>query len=213
MINVVLVDDHNLVRTGIKCILKNAPNIQIIGEAENGDIALKLIKELQPDVLLMDIMMPGLSGLSLLKELLTIKPDLKVLIVTSCDNEIFSASLLKAGAMGYFVKKMGEQELINAINKVHNGQRYISFEAATQLALPEARRLEKPMVDILSKREYEVMLLLIKGYSILQISHQLNLRYKTISTLRSRIFDKLKVGSNVELTQFAIRSGLLQPKD
>ncbi|MGB6976291.1 MAG: response regulator [Gammaproteobacteria bacterium] len=214
MINIVLVDDHNLVRTGIKHILKDASDIKVIGEAGNGEQALSLIKKLQPDIVLMDIKMPGPgpSGLSLLKQLLANEADLKVIIITSCDNKIFPVRLLKAGAMGYFLKEMNDGELIRAIHMVHTGQRYMPHEVATQLALQRTSGSEKPVTSTLSKREYKIMLALIKGQSVQEISDELKLSHKTVNTYRYRLFDKLKVTNNVELTQFAIRNGLLDPQ-
>jgi two-component system, NarL family, invasion response regulator UvrY len=211
LINILLVDDHNLVRTGIKYILKDASDIKVIGEAENGEQALSLIKKLQPDIVLMDIKMPGPgpSGLPLLKQLLILEPDLKVIIITSCDNKVFPVRLLKAGAMGYFLKEMNGEELIRSIHMVHTGQRYMPHEVATQLALQRSNGAEKPVTDVLSKREYKIMLALIKGQSVQEISDELGLSHKTVNTYRYRLFDKLKVTNNVELTQFAIRNGLL----
>jgi two-component system invasion response regulator UvrY len=215
LINVLLVDDHNLVRTGIKHILKDASDIKVIGEAENGEQALSLIQKLQPDIVLMDIKMPGPgpSGLDLLKQLLAKEPDLKIIIITSCDNKVFPVRLLKAGAMGYFLKEMNDGELVRAIHMVNTGQRYMPHEVATQLALQRSTGPEKPATSALSKREHKIMLALIKGQSIQEIANELKLSHKTVNTYRYRLLDKLKVNSNVELTHFAIRNGLLDPQN
>jgi two-component system invasion response regulator UvrY len=214
LINIALVDDHNLVRTGIKHIFKDTADIKVIGEAENGEQALNLIKKFLPDIVLMDIKMPGPgpSGLLLLKELLRIEPELKIIILTSCDNKIFPVRMLKAGAMGYFLKDMNDSELIRAIHMVHAGQRYMPHEVATQLALQRTSGPEKPATSILSDREYKIMLALIKGQSVQEIAKELTLSHKTVNTYRYRLFDKLKVTNNVELTQFAIRNDLLDPQ-
>jgi two-component system invasion response regulator UvrY len=209
LITVVLVDDHSLVRVGIRHLLEDTVDIQVVGEAENGTQALSIVNELRPNVVLLDIIMPGLSGIELLKKLLIIDSHLKILIITSCDNKVFPSRLLEAGAVGYFLKKVGIEELIKTIRKIYNGQLYMSSELATQLALAKRKPSKKTLLSALSKREYEVMQLLIKGCSVQEVADQLKLKYKTVSTLRYRTFEKLKVKNDVELIQFAIRMGIL----
>lgn len=209
MINVLLVDDHELVRTGIRRLIDDVPNIKVYAEAENGEDAISLARKRRPDVVLMDVTMPGIGGLEATRKLLQIYPDLPIIIVTVHIDDPFPSSLLKAGAMGYLHKGCKIDEIVSAIRDVHNGKRYISSDIAQTLALSLLPGNEKSPFDGLSQREMQVMLMLVQGNKVQDISTKLCLSPKTISTYRTRLFDKLAVRNDAELTRLAMRYGIL----
>ena len=213
MINVLVVDDHDLVRTGIKRILDDASGIKVIAEARSGEEALRLGRELKPHVVLMDVKMPGIGGFEATRKLLRLNPDIKILIVTICDNEIYPSRLLQIGASGYLTKGSSMNEMIQAIKAVHAGQRYISPEIASKLAFRHVSDTEETPFDSLSERELQVMLMITKGAKVQVIADQLCLSPKTVNSYRYRIFEKLSVQNDVELTLLAIRHGLIETED
>ncbi len=208
-INVLLVDDHDLVRAGIRRILEDVPNIKVIGEASSGEEALKAAKEIKPDVIIMDVKMPGIGGLEATRKILRVDPDVKVLIVSVCDDDLFPARLLQAGAVGYITKGASQSEMVQAIKSVFSGQRYISPQIASHLALKNITETNKSPFDSLSERELQVMLMVVGGAAVQDISEKLFLSPKTINSYRYRIFEKLGVKNDVELTLLAIKHGLL----
>ncbi len=209
MINVLLVDDHELVRTGIKRILSDARGIKVIGEAGSGEAAIKLAKELQPDVVLMDISMPGIGGLEATRRLRHMCPNLKVIVVTVYTDEPFPTRLLEAGAAGYLTKGSNVDEILSAIQTVYEGERYIAADIARQMAFSILPGGERSPLEKLSRREMQVMMMVSQGQSTQQISDSLCLSPKTISTYRYRLYEKLGVDNDVELTHLAIRHGML----
>jgi two-component system invasion response regulator UvrY len=210
VIDVLLVDDHELVRTGIKRLLEDEPGIEVVGEAECGEDALRLVRSSPPDVILMDVSMPGIGGLETTRKLLQIDPGLKVIVVTVHDDEPYPTRLLQAGALGYLTKRCGVGEIVAAIKTVHAGQRYVSSRVARSLALQMLPGSDGSPFDNLSQREMQVMLMVTQGQGIQEISDRLCLSPKTVSTYRYRLFEKLGVHNDVELTHLAMRYGMIR---
>lgn len=208
-ITVLLVDDHDLVRAGIKSLLGSVPGIKVIGEATCGEDAVRLVREKKPHVVLMDVRMPGIGGLEATRKLVRAHPETKVIALTVCDEEPFPSKLLQAGAAGYLTKGSDLEEMIQAIHAVHSGQRYISPEVAQQLAFKHLSDEGQSPFDVLSEREMQVLLMITSGQKVQNISDKLCLSPKTVNSYRYRIFDKLRVHSDVELTHLALRHGLL----
>ena len=213
MINVMLVDDHDLVRTGIKLMLDDVSGIKVVAEASSGEEAVKLGRDLKPHVVLMDVKMPGIGGFEATRKLLRIDPDMKVLIVTICDNDLYPARLLQVGAAGYLTKGSSMDEMVKAIRAVHAGQRYISPEIASRLAFKHVTDQEDSPFETLSERELQVMLMITKGMKVQDIAEKLHLSPKTVNSYRYRIFEKLNVKNDVELTLLAIRHGLIESEE
>jgi two-component system, NarL family, invasion response regulator UvrY len=208
VINVLLVDDHDLVRAGIRRIIDDVPGIKVIAEARTGEEALRLGRQLKPHVVLMDVKMPGIGGFEATRKLLRVDPDVKVLIVTTCTNEVYPAKLLQVGASGYLTKGSSMNEMIQAIRAVHSGQRYISPEIASRLAFKHVSDDDGSPFDSLSERELQVLLMITNGMRVQDIADQLCLSPKTVNSYRYRIFEKLNVRNDVELTLLSIRYGL-----
>lgn len=208
-IRVLLVDDHELVRTGIRRLLEDFDDIEIIAEAENGEEAINLVRQDKPDVILMDVNMPGIGGLEATRKLLQIHDDMKIIVVTMHVEEPFPTRLLKAGATGYLTKGCAVTEIVDAIRTVHKGKRFIGSDVAQQLALGMLPGSDKSPFDSLSQRELQVMLMVTQGQKIQEIAEMLCLSPKTVSTYRYRLFDKLDVKSDVELTHLAMRHGMI----
>jgi len=209
MINLLLVDDHDLVRIGFNRLLSDVKGIKVLGEANSGEEAVKLAKTLKPDVILMDVKMPGIGGLEATRKILRTMPDVKIIAVTVCDDEPFPSRFMQAGASGYITKGSSLEEMVKAIRTVFNGQRYLSPEVAQQLALKHFNHEEGSPFDILSERELQVMIMITSGQKVQEISDSLCLSPKTVNSYRYRLFEKLGVNSDVELTHLAIRHGML----
>lgn len=210
MINVMLVDDHGLVRNGIKRILDDVDGIAVVAEAENGEQAIRQVRKQQPDVILMDISMPGIGGLEATRKIAQSLPGIKIIAVTIHDDEPFPARLLEAGAVGYLTKGCDVREIVSAIRSVHVGKQYITPAVAQKLALSFINNGDKSPIDRLTQRETQVMLMIVKGSTNKEISEKLCLSPKTTSTYRYRLYEKLGVYNEVELTRFAIRYGLIK---
>lgn len=208
-ITILLVDDHDLVRAGIKSLLSTVAGLKVIGEATCGEDAVRLVREKKPQVVLMDVRMPGIGGLEATRKLVRAHPETKVIALTVCDEEPFPSKLLQAGAAGYLTKGSDLEEMIQAIHAVHAGQRYISPEVAQQLALKHLSDEGQSPFDVLSEREMQVLLMITSGQKVQAISDKLCLSPKTVNSYRYRIFDKLQVKSDVELTRLALRHGIL----
>ncbi len=209
MINVLLVDDHELVRTGIKRLLDDVHDIKVMAEASSGEDAITMVRDNRPDVVLMDVSMPGIGGLEATRRLLTMDPELPVIIVTVHTDDPFPSRLLQAGAVGYLSKGTSVDEMVQAIQDVYEGKRYISPEIAQKLALSMLPGNDASPFDKLSQRELQVLYMLIQGDKVQTISDKLCLSPKTVSTYRSRLFDKLGVRNDAELTRLAMRYGML----
>ncbi|MGH8491683.1 MAG: UvrY/SirA/GacA family response regulator transcription factor [Moraxellaceae bacterium] len=209
MIKVLVVDDHDLVRMGITRMLSDISGIKVVGEAATGEEALRLARELNPQVVLMDVKMPGIGGLEATRKLLRQDPDVRVVAVTVCDEEPFPSRLLKAGAAGYLTKGAALEEMIKAIRAVASGQRYISPEIAQQLALKNLEEERSSPFEVLSEREMQITMMIVNCQKVQEISDRLFLSPKTVNSYRYRIFEKLSIDSDVELTLLAVRHGLL----
>lgn len=211
MIRVLVVDDHDLVRAGITRMLADIEGLQVVGQADCGEESLKKARELKPDVVLMDVKMPGIGGLEATRKLLRSHPDIKVLAVTACEDDPFPTWLLQAGAAGYLTKGAALNEMVNAIRMVFAGQRYISPQIAQQLALKafEPQTKVSPF-ELLSEREVQIALMIAGCQKVQSISDKLCLSPKTVNTYRYRIFDKLSISSDVELALLAVRYGMVE---
>ena len=209
MINVLLVDDHDLVRAGIRKILNDAPGIKVIGEVASGEEAVKFARKSNPNVVLMDVKMPGIGGFEATRKLSRVSADIKVLVLTICDNDLYPARLLQAGAAGYMTKGASSEEMVRAIRTVHAGQRYISSEIANRLAFLHVTDKDVSPFETLSERELQVMMMITRGVAVLKIAKDLCLSAKTINSYRYRIFEKLNVNNDVELTLLAIQHGIV----
>lgn len=210
MIRVLVVDDHDLVRTGISRMLADVDGLQVIGQADSGETAIRKARELKPDVVLMDVKMPGIGGLEATRKLLRSYPDIKVIAVTVCEEDPFPTRLLQAGAAGYLTKGAALEEMIQAIRMVFAGQRYISPQIAQQLALKafQPQNNGSPF-DLLSEREIQIALMIANCQKVQTISDKLCLSPKTVNTYRYRIYEKLTITSDVELALLAVRHGMV----
>jgi DNA-binding NarL/FixJ family response regulator len=209
VIKVLVVDDHDLVRMGIIRMLTDISGITVVGEAATGEEALMLARELSPQVVLMDVKMPGIGGLEATRKMLRQDPEVRVVAVTVCDEEPFPSRLLKAGAAGYLTKGAALEEMIKAIRTVASGQRYISPEIAQQLALKNLEEEKSSPFEVLSEREMQITMMIVNCQKVQEISDRLFLSPKTVNSYRYRIFEKLGIDSDVELTLLAVRHGLL----
>ncbi|WP_417775960.1 UvrY/SirA/GacA family response regulator transcription factor [Stutzerimonas xanthomarina] len=210
MIRVLVVDDHDLVRTGISRMLADIDGLQVVGQAESGEVAIKKSRELKPDVVLMDVKMPGIGGLEATRKLVRSYPDIKVIAVTICEEDPFPTRLLQAGAAGYLTKGAALEEMIQAIRMVFAGQRYISPQIAQQLALKSFQpKVNGSPFDLLSEREIQIALMIANCQKVQAISDKLCLSPKTVNTYRYRIYEKLSITSDVELALLAVRHGMV----
>lgn len=210
MIKVMVVDDHDLVRMGITRMLSDSPDIEVIADAADGESAIQFARNLKPDVILLDVNMPNLSGVEVTKRLLQNDKSTKILAVSSLAAQPYPSMLLKAGVSGYITKGTPLDEMIKAIKKVHQGGRYFSADVAEQLAEVVLDNSGSPF-DLLSERERQVAMMVVNCQSPQQIADNLFVSVKTVNTYRYRIFEKLNIDSDVKLTHLAMRHGLIQP--
>lgn len=208
--NILLVDDHDLVRTGLRRLLADIPELAVVGEAESGEDALRLCRELQPDLVLMDLKMPGIGGLEATRKITTHFPHIKVLAVSGVEDDLYASRLLQAGASGYVIKGGPFEDMLRAIRKVMAGQRYLSAPVAEQLALRQFDGAEASPFERLSERELQIALMVVNCHKVQDISEQLNLSPKTVNSYRYRLFEKLGIESDVELTHMAIKYGMVE---
>lgn len=209
-IKVLVVDDHDLVRMGITRMLDDDANIEVVGEAIDGDSAVMQVRALSPDVVLLDVNMPNINGVEATRRIKQFNPNIKVLAVSSLTAQPYPSMLLKAGVNGYITKGTPLDEMIRAIKKVHAGSRYFSHDVAEQLAETVLGEQKESPFDVLSEREKQVAMMVVNCQSTQQIADQLFVSAKTVNTYRYRIFDKLGIDSDVKLTHLAIRHGLVQ---
>ena len=211
MIRIVIADDHTLMREGLKRIFEGNDEITVVGEAIDGFSVISQVRKGGFDMLLLDLSMPGRSGIDLIRQIRTEAPKLPILVLTMYEEEQYAVRSIRAGAQGYLTKESAGDQLVNAIKKVASGRPYISMEVAEQLALgimtPEK---EMPHTQ-LSDREFEVFNLLASGKSITDIGAQLHLSVKTVSTHKSRILTKMGMHSLAEIVQYAVPQNLLAP--
>jgi DNA-binding NarL/FixJ family response regulator len=208
MIKILIADDHAIVRKGLKQILEEMPGKVASDEARNGQEVLQKIWDDNYDMVLLDISMPGSSGLDILKQLKSERPDLKILVLSMHPEEQYAIRALKAGASGYLTKESTPHELVKAIRKISAGKKYVSASLAETIASHLDVMSEKPLHEILSDREFEVMRKIASGKTVKEIAGELSLSVKTISTYRARILEKMKMKNNAQLTYYAIHNKL-----
>ncbi len=209
MINVVVVDDHAVVREGIKRIVSESGGMTVSGEASDGHEAIRVIKNQPCDVVLLDITMPNKSGLDVLKELHAALPRLPVLVLSMHPEDQYAVRVLRAGASGYVTKDSAPAKLVHAIRKVVRGGKYVSPSLAEKLVYDLGTDTAKPVHEILSDREYQVLCMIASGKTVTEVAQELALSVKTISTYRVRLLEKLNMKNNAELTRYAIKEGLV----
>ncbi len=209
-INVMLVDDHAVVRMGFKMLLESASEIKVIAEAENGENAIKNYMEFKPDVVVMDITMPGIGGMEAIDRILAKDSNAKILVLSAHEDSVHPKRVLNAGAMGYLTKRSAAEELIKAIRTVASGKKYIEAIIAQQMAIQQLSGEQNP-VDVLSEREFEVFMSLAKGKTTNEIAETLFLSPRTVGTHLYNIKQKLNANNSAEIALIAMRSGLIDP--
>ena len=209
-ITILLVDDHAIVRMGFKMLIEAEEGIKVIGEAESGEIAIKLFQELKPDIIVMDITMPGIGGLEAIERIMAKDNNTKILVLSAHEDSVHPKRALNAGAMGYLTKRSAAEELIKAIKSIHQGKRYLEPNIAQQMAITQLSGESNP-VEILSDREFEVFIALAKGKSTNEIADTLCLSPRTVGTHLYNIKQKLNANNSAEIALIAIRCGLIDP--
>ncbi|MDT5157439.1 MAG: hypothetical protein QOH51_1796 [Acidobacteriota bacterium] len=209
MKNILILDDHEVVREGVKKILDEQPGAITVGEASTAPEALKLVREQDWDIVVLDLSLGDRSGLEVLKELKQIRPRLPVLILSMRSEQQYARRAFKAGAAGYITKDSPRAELVKAINKVMEGGVYVSPALAEQLVIDLGSAIDRAVHEALSNREFEVMRLIASGKTVGEIAEMLSLSDKTISTYRARILEKTGMKTNAELTHYAIQNKLV----
>lgn len=204
MIKVLLVDDHEIVRSGVEALLNKAKDIKVIAVAKTGEDSVEAVAQQQPDVVVMDINMPGIGGVEACRRILNDNPDIKIIALSVCNDGPIPLQLLRMGAMGFISKGSPVEEMVTAIRRVMTGQRYLCAEVANNIAFLGLPGHESPFSK-LSQREAEVVSLILQGKTIKEMSEMLALSDKTINTYRYRLYEKLKVKNDVELTRLAIK--------
>lgn len=209
-INVMLVDDHAVVRMGFKMLLEMSADIKVVAEAENGEQAIKLYTEHKPDVIVMDITMPGIGGMEAIDRIKARDDNAKILVLSAHEDSVHPKRVLNAGAMGYLTKRSAAEELIKAIRTVASGKRYLEASVAQQMAIQQLSGEANP-VDVLSEREFEVFMSLAKGKTTNEIAETLCLSPRTVGTHLYNIKQKLNANNSAEIALIAMRSGLIDP--
>jgi two-component system, NarL family, invasion response regulator UvrY len=212
MIKVVLADDHALVRAGLRRIVEEAGDMEVIAEAADGREAIRLIRESLPDVAVVDISMPGLDGLEVIEQIRSLLPKLPILVLTMHEEEQYVVRAIGAGASGYVTKRSAPEHLVEAIRRVHEGRRYLTDEAAESLAMRVFSGAKGASgLDALSNRELQVLRGLALGQTNREIAEAYNISIKTVDTYRSRLLKKLNLRNNAELARFALQNRLVEP--
>jgi len=209
MIRVLLVDDHAVVRTGFRLLLQSLAEISVVAEAESGEAACQRFFELTPDVVVLDLAMPGMGGLEALRRIRARHPEARVLALSAHDDPMHARRALREGAMGFLSKRSAPEALVEAVTAVAAGRRYIDMSLAQKLALAEIEGTAKPPIEQLSEREFDVFIRLARGATVQKIAEDLKLSASTVGTHLYNIKQKLQVGNQSELTLLAVRSGLI----
>ncbi|MDO8420067.1 MAG: response regulator transcription factor [Rubrivivax sp.] len=210
MIRIAIVDDHAIVRAGLRQYFSEQVDFRVTGEAANGREALDLVRQGDLDVLLMDLSMPGTGGIDALAAIKARAPDLPVLILSSFAEEHYATALLKKGASGYLNKECDPEEIVKAIRTVYRGRKYISADVAELLADGVGGSADTLPHEKLSEREFQVFLRLAQGETIGHMAQAMSLSVKTVSTYRTRVMEKMGLASNSDLTYYALKNGLIQ---
>ncbi|MCS3902561.1 DNA-binding NarL/FixJ family response regulator [Methylohalomonas lacus] len=203
-IRVMLVDDHAVVRAGYRMLLKNSVDIEVIAEADNGESACKQYNQLQPDIVVMDLSLPGIGGLEAIRRIIARDPDARILVFSMHEDTIFVEQALQAGAQGYMTKSGAPEALIDAVRALASGKTHLDKNIAERLAFQKMRGKDTPFSG-LSTREFEIFCLLAEGHSTSDIAKRLSLSYKTVANYSTQIKNKLEVGSIAEIARLAIR--------
>jgi two-component system invasion response regulator UvrY len=211
MISVLLVDDHAVVRMGFRLLLQSQPEISVVAEAESGEAACQRYLELQPDVVVMDLAMPGMGGIEALRRIRAHHPQARVLTLSAQDDPMHARRALREGALGFLSKRSAPEALIEAVATVAAGQRYIDASLAQKLALDEIDGAGKSVIERLSEREFDVFIRLARGENVQRIAEDLNLSPSTVGTHLYNIKQKLHVSNQSELTLIAVREALIAP--
>lgn len=209
-IRVFIVDDHDLVRAGISRMFSSAVDMEVVGEANSGEQALERCPPLKPDVILLDVNMPGMGGVEAISALLKLLPSTKILVVTASLDKALVPQFFQRGVSGFFSKVDGQEELIKAVRTVFSGRPYVSPSIAQKMSFKSGGLVLYPF-DLLSERELQVVLLLFNGFTLEDISKWFSIRMRTIKTYRVRAYEKLGIKNDVELTLLAGRHGFLTP--
>ena len=210
MIRILIADDHAVVRQGLKQIIADEADMQIVGEAEKASEVLNFVRQEDLNVIILDITMPGKSGLDLLPEIRNLHPMIKILILSMHAEEQFAIRALKSGASGYITKQSAPTELVKAIRKVNNGGKYISQSIAEQLAFFVSDDTNKPLHERLSDREFQVMRMIAEGKTLREIADELFISDKTVGTYRTRIMEKMNMSRNAELIRYAVQNKIIE---
>lgn len=209
-VHVMLVDDHAVVRMGFRLLLEGAADLKVTAEADSGEEAVRRFAEVKPDVVVMDISMPGIGGLEAIDRILAREPQARILVLSAHEDVMHARRVLKAGAVGYLTKRSAAEALIQAIRQVALGKTYLEPSIAQQLALQQLGG-EKSPVDMLSEKEFKVFLALAKGKSVAEIAEVMSLSPRTVGTHLYNIKQKLGASNSAELAIMAIRAGLVEP--
>jgi DNA-binding NarL/FixJ family response regulator len=209
MVNIIIVDDHPIVRQGLKQILFEEPDMAVLGEAQNSQEVLELIRKQDWDIVVLDISLPGRGGLDVLKEIKHERPKLPVLMLSIHPEDQYAVRALKAGASGYLTKESAPEALVRAIRKILRGGKYVSSTLAEKLAYNLEAETEKPLHETLSDREYQVMLMIAQGKTTNAIAEEMTLSIKTVSTYRARILEKMKMNTIADITYYVIKNNLI----
>ncbi|MBN8639567.1 MAG: response regulator transcription factor [Anaerolineae bacterium] len=217
IIRIVLADDHAVLRAGLRVLLNAEPDINVVGEAGDGEEALHAIAQFQPDIIVLDLMMPNVKGLDIIEQISKAYPHTRVLVLTMHADTQYIRHVVKAGGAGYVLKSSADTELIKAIRVVASGGSYLTPEA-TQVLISDYREKDEPVskpvtgLDLLSEREHEVLVMTALGYSSREIGELLFISPKTVDTYRQRLMEKLRLENRAELVQYALKNGLLDSK-
>jgi two-component system invasion response regulator UvrY len=210
MISVLLVDDHTVVRTGFRLLLETTPDVRVVAEADSGEAACRRFDEVSPDIVVLDLFMPGIGGLETLRRLRARNPSAKMLALSAHDDVMHARRALRLGALGFLSKRTAPETLLEAVRTVAAGQRYIDPKLAQEIALADVAGPVSPL-ELLSEREFEVFMRLANGSAVQRIASELNLSASTVGTHLYNIKQKLQVTNQAELTLVALRAGLIEP--
>jgi DNA-binding NarL/FixJ family response regulator len=208
-IKVLLVDDHAVVRAGYQMLLQNTDDIEVVAEADSGELACKHYVDIEPDVVVMDLSMPGIGGLEAIRRIVARDADARILVFSMHESTVFVEQALQAGARGYIPKSSAPEALINAIRELAAGKSHIDSEIAQQLAFKKSKGEDTPFSD-LSTREFEIFCLLAEGLNTSEISKRLSLSYKTVANYSTQIKSKLEVSTVAEIARLAIRYKIIE---